>query len=90
MIAIARCSIYKAVEAVLEVPNCHKATVFQHPELTVVATRVFKPRKNERQIDIRLTIGKPNFRNAKFVKDCLAAGEPFPVRKVQLEYWPKK
>jgi hypothetical protein len=39
---VARISITKAVEAVLELPSVRKATVFQHPELTVVATKRHK------------------------------------------------
>lgn len=87
--AIARCSIYKAVEAVF-LDGVRKATVFQSPNLTVVATRRHKDTKRDRITEIILTIGKPNFANRKFVKDCLAAGEPFPVKKVQLVWWPEK
>lgn len=89
---IARCSIYKAVEAVF-MDGVRKATVFQHPQLTVVATIRHKPHTymaSKRRVEIHLTIGQPNSKNRKFVKDCLKAGEPFPVRKVQLVWWPKK
>jgi hypothetical protein len=87
--AIARISIAKAVEAVF-LDGVRRAVVFQHPNLTIVATRRHKGRKGERITEILLTIGKPNFRNRKFVKDYLKAGEPFPVRKVQLQFWPEK
>jgi hypothetical protein len=85
---VARISITKAVEAVLEL-SVRKATVYQHPRLTVVATRRHRPRKNARFVEILLTIGQPNFASRKFIKDCLKAGEKFPVRKIQLE-WLKK
>ena len=40
--------------------------------------------------DIVLTIGRPNYVERKFIKACLKAGEPFPVKKVQLKYPPTK
>jgi hypothetical protein len=85
---VSRISITKAVEAVLELPSVRKATVFQHPELTVVATKRHKGTKRDR-IEVLLTIGRPNSRNRKFVKDYQKAGEPFPVRRVQLEFYKK-
>jgi hypothetical protein len=86
---VARLSIAKAVEGLLEY-GARKATVYQHPLLTVVATRRFKSRKGQRFTEIILTIGSPNYRNRLFVKDALKAGEPFPVKRVQLEWFPQK
>lgn len=42
--------------------------------------------------EITLTVGKPNFIEREFIKDCIKAGEPFPVKKVQLKLYnpPKK
>jgi len=31
-------------------------------------------------------IGKPNYLERQFIKACQKAGEPFPVRKVQLRF----
>lgn len=86
---VARRSIYKAVETLLE-SGARKSTVFQHPRLTVVATRRHKPRKNGRSVEIVLTIGGPNYANRKLVKDWLKAGEPFPVKHVLLEWFKQR
>lgn len=40
--------------------------------------------------DIVLTIARPNYAERKFIKNLMKAGEPFPVKKVQLKYPPKK
>ena len=45
----------------------------------------------EGNIQITLTLGKPNFLEREFIKLCKEAKEPFPVKRVQLkEYNPKK
>lgn len=41
-------------------------------------------------LDLRLTIGRPNYSERKFIKQCVKAGEPFPIKKIQLKYWPMK
>lgn len=37
-----------------------------------------------------LKIGKPNYLERDFVKMCKKAGEPLPVKKVQIKHYPKK
>jgi len=37
-----------------------------------------------------VTYGAPNYIEAKFVKVCKKAGEPFPVKKIQFRPFPKK
>lgn len=76
-------SIVSVVTIVVD--GAHRATSYVSPNLTVKATRLFKKRPRERQSDIRLTIGKPNFRERAFIKDCVRAGEPFPVKKLTIE-----
>lgn len=56
----------------------------------VKATRISKPDKRDVQTHILLTIGRPNYAERKFVKLCKKAGEPFPVKKVQLKLYPVK
>lgn len=53
----------------------------------VKATRRFKPDELNEREEIVLTIGKPNYAERKFVKLCKKAGEPFPVKKVQLKFY---
>lgn len=42
------------------------------------------------KIEIVLTLGKPNFVERDMIKKFKKAGEPFPVKKVQLVFLPKK
>lgn len=49
-----------------------------------------KPRKNEK-IQILLTIGRPNYLEREFIMLCKKAGEPFPVKNIQVKtFTPKK
>ena len=56
----------------------------------VKATRRFKPSKRNTREEVLLTIGRPNYAERKFIKLCKKAGEPFPVKKVQLKLYPDK
>lgn len=72
-------------EAILEV-GAKKATKYLAPNLTVKATFQGKRRKNDRQATILFTVGSPNFTERKFIQKCQQAGEPFPVKKIQLKF----
>jgi hypothetical protein len=37
-----------------------------------------------------VTFGAPGYKQQRFIDACLTAGEPFPVKKVQLTAWPIK
>lgn len=80
----------RAVHRAMYDRSVRKATVYDSPSLVAKATRLFRPRKNGRGESIIVTIGKPNFAERRFIRLALKAGEPFPVRKVQVKYWPKK
>lgn len=56
----------------------------------VKATRRGRPSKRAYQTQILLTIGRPNYAERKFIKLCKKAGEPFPVKKVQLKPYPSR
>lgn len=43
------------------------------------------PRKGS-NIEIFFKIGKPNYQEREFIKKCKKAGEPFPVKKIQIKY----
>ena len=47
------------------------------------------PAKNARTIEIILTIGAPNYEAREFIKKCKKAKEPFPVKKIQLQFPPQ-
>jgi hypothetical protein len=86
---------YQAVGKVLEalVENkAWKATAYLSEKFVVNMTRKLYNGKfpNNTELDIVLTIGRPNYLQREFIKDCKKAGEPFPVKKVQLKFPPKK
>lgn len=79
----------QVVDALLE-NNLRRATKFVSPTKVINAHRIVygnpKTKKVDRRlavIDIRLKIGAPNFHERKFIKDCIKAGEPFPVKKIK-------
>lgn len=86
---VSESSILKAVQNVLMDAKVKSATAYQSPQLVVTATRRCKSDARACRIEMVLTIGKPNYRGRAFVKACLKAGEPFPVKKVQLRWMPK-
>lgn len=71
-------------------PGIQTATKYIDPKQVARATYIFKPDGRCRRVELRVTYGAPNYRERQFIKDCKRAGEPFPVRKVQLKPWPKK
>ena len=79
----------KAVSALLG-SDAKKATVFLSHNEVVSVCRRFKYSKRNRRNDYVLKIGAPNYLERIFLANCSAAGEPLPVRKVQLKAWPRK
>lgn len=67
-------------------------TKYISPKYIVRATRAtYKGAKAKKRIlkdgniEIILTIGKPNFVEREFIKKCVKAKEPFPVKKIQFK-----
>ena len=80
----------EVVECILQ-GDIVKATKFVSPKEIVRATRTKTSFSRGQNIEMTLTIGKPNYAEREFIKDCQKAGEPFPVRNIQVkEYNPKK
>jgi len=77
------------VEIIINKPTVIKATKFVGPKEIVRAVRQtykkFKPRKGD-NIQITLTIGKPNYAEREFIKKCQLAKESFPVVGVLLKF----
>lgn len=70
-----------------------RATKYLSPKCVVSAQRVLFNRKMPRvgsNTDIRLKVGRPNYAERKFIKDCIKAEVAFPVSKVQLKFLPKR
>jgi hypothetical protein len=83
---ITRSSIAKVSSCLLET-GAKKATLFLAKDFVVKATMGLRPRKNSRGHSFLVTFGKPNYAERKFIAACIKAGEPIPVRKVQLKFF---
>lgn len=73
--------------------EAHRATKYLSEKEVVTATRKLfgnKIDKRDRNIEIILKIGRPNYIEREFIKQCKKAGEPFPVKKIQLKFPPKR
>ena len=66
-------------------PKIKRTTKIISARLIVRATRRH-PRANE----FVLKIGSPNYLERDFIKLCTKAGEPYPIKNVQIKYYPKK
>lgn len=72
--------------------SSRKATVYLSPKLVVSVCWRHKTHtyaRSSRQ-EFVVKIGAPNYKEVRFIAACKAAGEPFPVKKVQLQPWPVK
>lgn len=86
----AAASVGAVIDALL-VTDAKTATKYVSPDLTIKATVIGRrPRKRDQRVYLNVTIGKPNYRERAFVAQCRKAGEPFPVKKIQLRAFPAK
>ena len=87
--------IKNAVSQVVDIlisTEAKSAVKYLNDKLTIKASRkLFRGKIDKRNtiIQIVLTIGKPNYEAREFIKKCKKAGEPFPVKKVQLKFTKK-
>ena len=74
------------LEAVLQ-EKVVKATKYLSPkEIVRAVRRTYGGRIPRGNVEITLTIGKPNYDERAFVKTLVKAGEPFPMKKIQLKF----
>jgi len=67
------------------------ATKYISDKIIVRTTRrAYKGKFAKDRLEILFTIGKPNFAEREFIKKLKKAGEPFPVKKIQLKFPNKK
>ena len=66
-----------------------RATFYLSPSFTMKLTRTHKPDARDRQEVFVLTVGSPNYEERAFIKKCKKAGEPFPLKRIQLKLWPQ-
>ena len=76
----------EVIEAVLG-DDVVKATKFISPTEIVraVRTRYHGKLRKVGNVEISLTIGRPNYLEREFIKACVKSGEPFPIKKIQLK-----
>lgn len=81
----------QVVESLLS-NHAHTATKFVAPNQVIRATRRLSGGKIDRRenVEIVLTIGRPNHEERDFIKTCQKAGEPFPVKKIRIKGPPKR
>lgn len=88
--AIPRNVFGQLMECILE-GGARQATKYISERETVKATlrtykrRMHGPRPKDRTIVV--TVGPPNYLERRFIKLAKKAGEPFPIKKIQLK-WP--
>lgn len=73
----------------LGTPKCYRATKFLDEKRIVrVSAKTYngKVAAKNQNLECVLTIGRPNYLERDFIKKCKKAGEPFPVKKVQLKF----
>lgn len=78
--------------------DAHVATKYLDPKRVVRATRIsYKSGKKgrrkfapaDKEVEVRLHVGRPNYLEREFVVKCKKAREPFPVKKIQLKFLPQ-
>jgi hypothetical protein len=75
------------IQSILDNSDVYQATKYLSEKEIVRATlkRFHKRISKTGNRDIVLTIGRPNFKERLFIKSCKKAGEPFPIKKIQLK-----
>lgn len=78
----------KLFEILYQNDDINMATKYFSEKSVMRATRRRYRRSNEMPdtLEIIFTYGRPNFREREFIKKCKKAGEPFPIKKIQLRY----
>jgi hypothetical protein len=94
---------FSRVAAALLESGARKATMYLSPKLTVKASiPIYAPRDKKgvrkypkkvhdmrsTRVEILFTSGAPNFEERHFIRLAVKAGEPFPIKKVQLKFLP--
>lgn len=82
-------AVSKVVDSLVSC-GARSAEKYISPNLVVRASRrLFRGKIIKGNIEIVLTIGRPNYAQRYFITDCKVAGEPLPVKKVILRFPPK-
>lgn len=85
-------AVKQTVETLLRT-GAWKATKYLSPNVIIRATRMRaggKLRSGGMNMQITLTLGRPNYLEERVIRRARLAKEPFPIRKVQLRMVPKR
>lgn len=63
-----------------------KATKYISPKYVIKSTFQGKRHKRERTETFIITVGRPNYREREYIKKLVKVSEPFPVKKLQLQW----
>ncbi len=78
----------KTVEMLLRT-DAYRATKFLSETATVKATQRHRRRRHDKTREVIITFGAPNYAEREFIRKCKRAGEPFPIKRVQLKFRPE-
>lgn len=78
-------AVVQVVEIAMRDPKIKRTTKIISPRVIVRCTR-----RHPRASEFVLKIGSPNYLERDFIKLCTKAGEPYPIKKVQIKFYPKK
>lgn len=70
--------------------GCRKATAYISDSMVATATARHRPDKRNKRTEFVVKLGAPNFLERRFIRQCKKVGMCFPLRQVQLRWWPKK
>jgi hypothetical protein len=82
-------SVFNSLAAAIIDGGAIKATKYISTSETAKATRrtyKYKGKSKQTPIEILFTIGNPNYKEREFIKKAKKAGEPFPIKKIQLHF----
>ena len=81
-------AIYEQLANAILDKKARKAVKYVSPKHVVKATRRFyrRCRRQPKKVEIVFTIGSPNYTERKFIKLAQKAGEPFPIKKIQMRF----
>lgn len=82
-------AVVRSLIAALIMHGASRATKFISENETVTAKRVmYRGRidKRARRQTAVVSFGRPNHAERLFIRRCKKAGEPFPVKKIQLKF----
>lgn len=81
--------VRKAFQTIADDRRLYRATRYITHKHTLKITRARPVDRREKAETYILTVGAPNYAEREFIKRAVAAGEPFPIKKTQLQFWPQ-